>query len=288
MKRTLLAAAFVAGITFLSEAQINTPQPSPAGSVSTTVGLTEVKIDYYRPKVKGRKIFGEGGDFLQPYGQTWRSGANQGSVITFSTDVEIAGKAVAAGEYLIFSVPGKDSWQFMLYSDLGLGGNVNGYDESKEVLRTSVNALTVSPKVETLTYSIADISEDNTTANIELAWDNVSIKVPMKVSFDDAVMKEIAEKTQVRPGNYMQAANYYLTAGKDLNQALEWVNTYLAMGENSKQFWNVHTKARILAAMGNKKEAIAVAQASMAAAKANPGGDFGYIKNNEELIASLK
>ncbi|MEM9329032.1 MAG: DUF2911 domain-containing protein, partial [Bacteroidota bacterium] len=105
---------------------------------------------------------------------------------------------------------------------------------------------------------------------------------------DDAVMEEIAAKTQVRPGNYMQAANYYLTAGKDLNQALEWVNTYLAIGDNAKQFWNVHTKARILAAMGNKKEAIATAEASMAAAKANPGGDFGYIKNNEALIASLK
>ncbi len=288
MKNLILAVVLVAAISFTSEAQITTPQPSPAGSVSSTVGLTDVTIDYSRPKVKGRKIFGEGGDFLQPYGQTWRSGANQGSVISFSTDVEVAGTKVEAGEYLIFTVPGKDEWQFMLYSDLGLGGNVAGYDNSKEVLRTSVKSMTASPQVETLTFNISDISEDNTSAAIELAWADVSIKVPMKVDFDAQVMEEIAQKTQVNPGNYMQAANYYLASGKDLNQALEWVDMYLAVGENSKQFWNVHTKARILAAMGNKKDAIATAEMSLAAAKANAAGDFGYIKRNEDLISSLK
>ena len=288
MRKLLLSATLIAAITFFSEAQINLPPPSPAGSVSSKVGLTDVSIDYARPKVKGRQIFGEGSDFLQPYGQVWRSGANQGSVIKFSTDVTLAGKAVAAGEYLIFTIPGKDEWQFMLYSDLSLGGNVAGYDESKEVVRTAVKPMTVSPKVETLTFNIADISEDNTTAAIELAWDNVSVKVPVAVSFDEAVMKEIAAKTQVAPVNYVQAANYYFAADKDLDQALEWINMYLAIGENSGQFWNVHLKAQILAKMGKKKEAIATAEDSLAKAKAFANGDFGYIKRNEDLISSLK
>ena len=101
-------------------------------------------------------------------------------------------------------------------------------------------------------------------------------------------MKDIAAKTQVRPGNYVAAANYYLASGKDLEQALEWMNLYLAMGENSNQFWNVHTKAQILAKMGNKKEAIATAEESMEKAKNNENGDFGYIKRNEDLIAEVK
>jgi tetratricopeptide (TPR) repeat protein len=110
----------------------------------------------------------------------------------------------------------------------------------------------------------------------------------MKVSFDEAVMASIEKNTQVNPGNYTTAANYYLNNGKDLNKALEWMNMYLAVGENGKQFWHVHTKAKILAKMGNKKEAIATAKASLELAKNSERGDFGYIKNNEDLIASLK
>lgn len=284
-KLTLICVLFIYGASF---AQISTPQPSPAGSVSSTVGLTDVSIDYFRPGVKGRKIFGEGSDFLQPYGELWRTGANTGSKITFSTEVTIGGTKVPAGEYLIFTTPGKDSWSFMLYNDVSLGGNVNGYKAENEVVKTSVKPTSLSNPVERLTFNIADISEDNTTAAIQLAWSNVSIKVPFEVSFVDQVMADIEAKTQVNPTNYVQAANFYLAQKTNLDQALEWMNMYLAMGENNKQFWHVHTKAKILAAMGNKKEAVATATQSLETAKANPNGDFGYVKRNEELIKSLK
>lgn len=288
MKKTLLTVittlCFFAGAI----AQITVPRPSPEGSVYSKVGLTDVTIEYFRPKVKDRKIFGEGSDFLQPYGDVWRTGANSGSKLILSTEVDIAGTKVPAGEYLIFTVPGKDQWEFMLYSDLSIGGNTSAYNKEKEVVRTSVKPVVLSNKVETLTFNIADISDDNTTAHIQMAWDNVAINVPFKVDFDAAVMKDIEANTQVNPNNYVAAANYYYSAGKDLNKALEWINMYLAQGENSKQFWNVYLKAQILAKMGKKKEAIAAAQESMAAAKAYPQGDFGYVKRNEDLIASLK
>lgn len=288
MKKTLLAAALLICISWAANAQITIPQPSPEGSVYSKVGLTDVTIDYFRPKVKGRKIFGEGSDYLQPYGQLWRAGANSGSKLTVSTDVEIAGTNVEAGEYLILATPGKDTWEFKLYSDVSLGGNVASFEKEKEVLSANVKTMKLSPQVETLTFQITDISEDNTTANIELAWADVSIKVPMKVSFDDVVMQEIAEKTQVNPGNYLAAANYYHSADKDLDQALKWIDMYLTVGENSKQFWNLHLKAQILAKMGQKKEAIAVAEKSKELAANFPRGDFGYIKRNDDLIASLK
>ncbi|MEQ8473761.1 MAG: DUF2911 domain-containing protein [Marinoscillum sp.] len=269
-------------------AQISTPQPSPAGSVSSTVGLTDVTIDYFRPGVKGRQIFGEGGDYLQPYGELWRTGANSGSKITFSTEVTIAGTKVPAGEYLIFTTPGKDEWSFMLYSDVSLGGNTNGYNAENEVVKATVKPTTLSNPVERLTFNIADISEDNTKASIQLSWSNVSVKVPFEVSFVEQVMADIKAKTQVNPTNYVQAAGFYLAQKTNLDQALEWMNKYLAIGENNKQFWHVHTKAQIQAAMGNKKEAIATAKQSMETAKANPNGDFGYVKRNEDLINSLK
>ncbi|MBV6644098.1 MAG: DUF2911 domain-containing protein [Cyclobacteriaceae bacterium] len=268
--------------------QINTPRPSPAGSVGSTVGLTDVTIEYFRPKVKGRQIFGAGDDFLQPYGQIWRTGANAGTKLTLSTEAKIGGQEVKAGTYLIFTIPDASDWKFMLYSDVSLGGNVAGYKEENEVLRVSAKPEKLSGIVESLTFQISDISEDNTTANIQFSWADVSFKIPISVSFDEVVMKEIAEKTKVNPSNYVQAANYYLTAGKDLDQALEWVTMYLAEGENSKQFWNVHLKARILAKMGKKKEAIETAESSKEMAANFANGDFGYIKRNEDLIAEIK
>ncbi|MEM6523772.1 MAG: DUF2911 domain-containing protein [Bacteroidota bacterium] len=287
MKNIALLTLIMTCIVWTSSAQITIPQPSPAGSVYSKVGLTDVTIEYFRPKVKGRKIFGEGSDFLQPFGTLWRAGANTGTKLTISTDVEIKGKKVEAGEYLIFMTPGKDQFEFKLYSDLSLGGNVAEYDQSKEVLSISAKVISTS-LVETLTYQITDISEDNTTANIMFSWADVAVKVPLKVAFDEAIMSEIATKTQVNPGNYLAAARYYYTADKDLNQALEWINLYLAVEENSKQFWNLYVKAQILAKMGNKKEAITTAEKSKELAANFPNGDFGYIKRNEDLIAQVK
>lgn len=271
-----------------SIAQIKTPAASPPASVYSQVGLTDITINYFRPKVKGRQIFGEGEAFLQPYGVLWRTGANAGSKLTLSTDVTLAGTKVAAGEYLIFTIPGKDEWSFMLYNDLSLGGNVNGYKKEHEVLKTTVKPIPLSSPVEALTFEITDLSEDNTTANLMMAWSDVAIKVPVKVDFVDQVLAEIEAKTKVDPANYAQAANFYLSINKDLDKALEWMNLYLAAGDNSKQFWNVHTKARILAAMGKKKEAVATAKESMELAKNSPSGDFGYIKRNQDLMDSLK
>lgn len=288
LKLTLLALF----MGFITHAQLTIPQASPAGSVYSKVGLTDITIDYFRPKVKGRKIFGTGDEYLEQYGEIWRTGANFGSRLKISTNVKIAGKDVAANEYLILTIPGADEWTFILYNDPSIGGNVSAYKEENVVLKTTVKPTKLSIPVETLTFSIADISEDNTSANIEFAWSDVSFKVPIKVSFEDQVMEEIAAKTKVNPGNYVQAANFYYTYDKDLNKALEWINLYLAEGNNTQQFWNVHLKAQILAKLGKKKEALETAQKSLdtakEAAKGNPGGDFGYVKRNETLIASLK
>ena len=276
-KKTILTLALFS-LYVTAIAQVQTPAPSPAGKVYSKVGLTDVTIDYFRPKMKGRKIFGSGDGFLVPFGQIWRTGANSGSKLTLSTEIEVMGKKVPAGEYLIFTKPGANEWGVMLYKDLSIGGNTPAYDESKEAARFSVKPSKLGNTVENLTFNISDISEDNKSANIELAWENTSVKLPIKVDFDKRVMRSI-------DASLLTAANYYLQTGRDLDQALTWVDAYLE--KNPKQFWNIHLKAQILKAKGDKAAAIKTAQHSIKVAK-EAGSDFGYIKRNEDLIAELQ
>lgn len=280
MLTLLLLVVFAA-----AEAQIQTPAASPAASVSTTVGLTDVKINYARPKMKGRKIFGEGGDFLVPYGQLWRTGANAGTVISFGDEVTVGGKSLKKGDYLLLTIPGANEWTVILYSDPSMGGNTAAYDQSKDAVRLTAKPAKLADRVETFTVNIADISDDNTKANIEVAWENTSVKFGITVDYDSKVMKSIEAGTRVSPGNYIAAANYYFENGKDLKKALEWITVGIETG-NQNAFWNIHTKAKIQHALGDYAGALATAQQSLDKAKAAPS-DFGYVKLNEDLMAKI-
>jgi hypothetical protein len=288
MKKTVYTflSLFFALISTLAIGQIRTPQPSATASVSTTVGLTDVKVDYARPSVKGRKIYGAGPEFLVPYGEIWRTGANNGTKVTFSDDVKVAGTSVAKGEYLVLSIPAANEWTLILYSDPSIGGNMAGYDQAKDAVRVKVKPVMLNNAVETFTVNISDISADYTTANIEIAWSNVSVKLGFEVDYDEKVMKSIEANTKVNPANLMSAARYYFDTKRDLNQALIWVNEYLAVGNNSQQFWNVYFKAQVQHALGDYKGALATSQQSLDRAKAAPS-DFGYVKLNEDLMAKI-
>jgi hypothetical protein len=285
MKKFLVIVLMAASI--FAEAQIQTPAASSAATVSSVVGLTDIKIEYSRPKAKGRKIFGEGADFLTPYGAIWRTGANNGTRITFSDDVKVEGNAVPKGTYLLFTWPSATEWTVSLYKDLELGGNTAGYDMAKEQVRFKVKSEKLAEKVETFTMAITDIADDNTGAKIQISWENTSVKFAVGVEFDAKVMKAIEANTKVNPANLMAAARYYFDAKKDLKQALAWVNEYFADGKNGDQFWNIHFKAQLQKALGDKAGAAATAQKSLELAKKAPS-DFGYIKQNEDLLKSLK
>lgn len=283
MKKLLFAILFVAVLT--AEAQVQTPQPSPSASVSTVVGLTDVKIDYARPRTKGRKIFGEGADVLVPNGKIWRTGANNGTKITFSDEVTVEGTKVAKGEYLLFSWPGATEWTLSLYKDLSIGGNTDGYKAENEVAKFKVKPAKLTEKVDMFTMNITDLSDDSKTAKIEIAWENTSVKFGIAVDYDAKVMKSIEAATKVSPGNYANAAIYYAENGKDLNQALTWINE--AIKANPKAFWYVHQKAKIQAKMGDNKGARETANESIRLAKEN-GNDFGYVKLNEDFLKTIK
>lgn len=269
----------------MAQAQVQTPAASPAGSVSTTVGLTDIKIEYSRPKAKNRKIFGEGAGALVPYGAIWRTGANQGTKITFSDDVKVEGTTVPKGEYLILTWPGANEWTVSLYKDVKLGGSTDKYDATLDAVKFKVKPEKLTEKVETFTINIGDISDDSKSAKVQLAWENTSVKFTIGVDYDAKVMKSIESNTKVNPSNYYQAAVYYLENNKDLNKALEWINLALK-DQQSPPFWMTYQKARIQKALGDKKGALETATASLAASKTANNRDYQMM--NEELIKSLK
>jgi hypothetical protein len=282
MKKVLIALSMLGAV--IAEGQVTTPNPSPAGSVSTVVGLTDVRIDYSRPRARGRKIFGSDASALVPYGSIWRTGANSGTKITFGDDVKVEGIAVPKGEYLIFSWPGEKEWTVSLYKDLTLGGATNRYDKEKEAARFNVKPTRVTEKVETLTFNIGDISDDSKSAAVQLVWENTSVKFTITVDYDAKVMKSIESNTKVNPNNLFSAAVYYLETGRDLNQALEWIT--VAADANTSFYWVWYQKARIQKALGDKEGAKKSATTSLEAAKKAENRD--YVKMNDELIASLK
>lgn len=280
-----LFTSILVAACFLAEAQVQVPAASPAGSVSSVVGLTTIKIDYSRPRVKGRKVFGEK-DVMHAYGEIWRTGANNGTKISFSDDVTVEGNKVPKGEYLIFSWPGAAEWTVSLYKDLSIGGNTEAYKPENEVAKFKVKTEKLANKVETLTISIDDIAADNKSAKVTLAWENVAFSFGVGVDFDAKVLKSIEDNTKISPNTYAQAARYYFDTDKDQKKALGFIDQAIAGNPNA--FWNVHLKAQIQQKLGDKKGALATAQQSMELARKNPDGDFGYIKLNEDFIKTLK
>jgi len=282
IKNALIIFLIVATLT--ATAQIKVPQPSPAGSVSTVVGLTDIKIEYSRPTAKGRKIFGKGDAFLVPFGKMWRTGANSGTTVTFSDDIKFAGVDVPKGTYLVLTIPEESEWTVILYNDVAMGGNLTKYDETKDQVRTKVKSARLSEMVETMTFQITDLTADSKSANLQLSWEHTAVSVPISVDFDKEVMASIKENTVLNPNNLAGAANYYLNTGKDLKQALAWITE--ACVARPTAYWMMHSKAKIQKALGDKKGALVSANASKEEALKQSNND--YVKMNDELISSLK
>lgn len=257
---------------------LKTPAPSPLQTIDQAFALSNIKIEYSRPSVKGRVIYGD----LVPYGKVWRTGANSSTKITFGDDVKIEGVALKAGTYALYTIPNKDSWDILFYKDLTLGGNVGEYKATDEVLRVKGKVSASPMKFETFTINIADVT--STTANIELLWDMTKVSFGVSTEIDDKVMKSIETAMEKDSRPYFQSANYYYENNKDLSKALSWVNT--AIEQNPKAFWMTHLKAKIQMKMKDTKGAIESAEKSMATAKEEGSDD--YVKLNEKLIKEAK
>lgn len=273
---TLLLMVF---ISYPALAQVEYPAPSPLAKLHQRVGVTDVKIEYSRPARKGRTLFVD----VEEFGKIWRTGANASTKISFSNDVTLEGKPVPAGEYALYSIPGKTEWSVMLYKDLSLGGNVGAYDESKEAVRVNVPVEMLPMSIESFTIDIGNITNDGAT--LGLVWGEYYVPVKLGVNTEKIVsaqIEEYMENPMASVGNnYAQAANFYFQNDKDLDSALEWIDKAIEIDPNA--FWNIQTKARILGKMERYDEAIEAAKKSSEVAGAAES-DFGYINANQKLI----
>jgi tetratricopeptide (TPR) repeat protein len=279
-KRIVLICFLFTFIAHLSMAQLQTPAPSPFSTVSQVVGLTEVEIAYSRPAMKGRTIFGG----LEPYGELWRTGANAATTISFDEPMSIEGKEIPAGEYSIFSIPGKKEWTIILNKDAK--ASEAAYKESEDAARFTVKSQKLDRPYESFTIMFSDVKEN--AAKINIMWENTLVQFGIQdPDVDEKVMAQI-EKQIPSAGNndnvYFAAASYYFENGKDLQKAAEWVDKAVAI--NGEKFWVMHLQAKIHAKLNNKEKAIAAAQKSKELAE--KAGNPDYVKLNDTLIASMK
>lgn len=276
----MIAGAIALSVSaLLVDAQtLKTPAPSSSQTIKQGFALGEITVEYSRPSAKGRVVFGD----LVPFGKTWRTGANASTKITFTEDVKLEGKEVKAGTYAVYTVPNKETWDIILYSDLTLNGNTANYKAENEVLRVVVKSTALSSNVETFTINLADITASSTT--LELLWEKTRVPVKITAEIDAKIMKNIENTMAADSRPYFQAATYYYENGKDLNQALTWVNK--AVEQNPKAFWVTILKARIELKLNDKTSAIATAEKTIALAKEASNDD--YVKIGEKLIADAK
>ncbi len=276
MQTKLITLLLIFG-AFTLQAQIQTPQPSPSSKVHQSIGLSEVSVDYSRPAMRGRTIFGD----LVPYGKLWRTGANMRTKFTTDSDLKINGKDLKKGSYAILSIPNKEAWELIFYTEYQAGGAPAELDESKVALRVSAKTYPMEHAAENFTIGFGDLA-DGVSGNMYITWEKTMVMVKIETPTDEIAVKSI-EKVMAGPSanDYFSAASYYRSSGKDLNKALEWVSKAVEM--NPDAFWMSRQKSLIQADLGDKKGAIASAKISLAAAQ--KAGNADYVKMNEESIA---
>ncbi|HET6373715.1 MAG TPA: DUF2911 domain-containing protein [Candidatus Polarisedimenticolia bacterium] len=285
MKNTitlLVSASLLASSLHAQEAKkIEFPQPSSAASVKERVGVTDVSVEYSRPNVRERKIFGG----LVPYGAVWRTGANAATKITFSTDVKLGGTAVPAGSYALFTIPGEAEWTVILSKVSDEWGSY-AYNQKDDQARIKVKPVSLADPLETMTIGVQDIRAGK--ANLVIAWEKT--KVPVEIDTDlVAKIKPQIEAAMAGSGEkpYFPAAMFYYENDLDMKLAKEWIDA--AVKKQPDAVWMVYRKGLILKKAGDKEGAMAAAKQALELASKQDGEiKAEYTRLSEGLIASLK
>jgi len=275
--KKLVLFAFALTLMFSVNAQIETPQPSPFTKIEQKVGLTDVTLEYSRPSMKGRKIFGD----LVPYGKMWRAGANKNTTITFSSDVVISGNELKAGSYAIFVSPNEKSWDVVFYTDTENWGTPREWDDTKVAAKVSSEVFELPMPIETWSIGFDDLKNDSVV--VGFIWENTYVGVKVEVPTEKAVTASI-EKAMAGPGanDYYSAAVYTLSTEKNLDKAMMWIDKAVEMTKDQPRFWYLRQQSLIHAANGKTKTAIAAAKKSLEGAKA--AGNDDYVKMNTDSL----
>ena len=275
MKR--VRAAFIAFVpvflAFVPAAQAQVPlvlpDGSPKASVGQTVGLSEFSVDYHRPAVNKRKIWGE----LVPYGDTWRAGANQNTTLSASTPFTFGGKAVPAGTYGVHMLPSEGEWTVILSSQAKAWGSFS-YDAKEDVVRVAVKP-EAADFVERLSYTFDEPTKDATA--LALRWEKLRVAVPITVDTKAVTLASIRDQLRGLPRfswqGWNQAANWCARNDVTTDEALAWADRSLSM---QKTFANLRTKALLVEKKGDAKAAAALRAQALPLATEADVNNLGY------------
>ena len=261
----------------LGFSQINTPRFSPATEIKQMVGLTEIEVQYSRPSMRGREIFGN----LVAYDKIWRTGADNSTKISFTTDVIVDGNTINAGTYSIFSIPNQNEWTVMFYSDVELWGVPRDWSDDKIVFSSTYKVNKIKP-VETFTISFDDLT--NNDVNMSISWEKSSVDIKIDVPTRSMVEKDINNVLNDNPkaSDYYAAAVFYRQENVNLSQALLWMNKAIEMFDNPR-FYHYRQQSLLMAANNKFSDAIDAANKSLDdAIKAD---NQSYVKMNRQSIA---
>ncbi|HEX2327686.1 MAG TPA: DUF2911 domain-containing protein [Candidatus Angelobacter sp.] len=260
----LLAIAFVvatAPAAFPQSALLNLPRASQHATVVQRVGITDITVNYHRPLINGRKVWGG----LVPYGQVWRAGANENTTIEFTDPVTIEGKPLAKGIYGLHMIPNENEW-IVIFSRASTAWGSFSYDQKEDALRVTVKPQT-GDMHEAVTYDFTDIKPNSTT--VTMFWEKVAVPFKVEVKTDDVVadslhhqMRGIAQYTWEA---WDEAASYFLTSKTNLEEALRDSDRSI---QNEERFENLMTKSQILEALNRSKDAAPVKEKAVSLANA--------------------
>lgn len=256
----LVLLALLAALSSVGLGQfVDVPRPSQHAVVTQRIGITDITINYHRPLVNNRKVWGG----LVPYGQVWRAGANENTTVTFSDSVMIEGKPLEAGTYGLHMLPTANDWT-IIFSKISTAWGSFTYDQKEDALR-----VTVKPKAaemhNALTYDFDDVRPDSTV--VTMTWEKLA--VPFNVTVDVHPIVEASLKKQLRGisqytwEGWDGAANYLLAGKVAYDDALVYCDKSIAVED---RYDNEMTKSKVLAALNRKNDAAAAEKKALALA----------------------
>ena len=262
-------------ISFTVHAQLPRPQLSPKAKLVQMVGLSEVTIEYSRPAVRDRNIFGD----LVPYDVLWRTGANQNTLITFSDDVTVSGQPLSKGTYALYSIPKQDFWMVYFYNETNNWGTPSSWDEDQVSLAVRAKVQTFA-HAESFSISLENISLDS--ADLQLAWEQVAIQIPITFPTNEIMSSHILKMNpdSASANDLYTAAVYYLNNDKDLQKAKAWITKAVELRTDA--FWFFRQKSLIHEALGELDLAIDSAKTSLQLA--TNSGNQQYIDLNKKQL----
>jgi hypothetical protein len=252
---------FLVSIAHAQSTILDLPRASQHAVVTQRIGITDVSINYHRPVVNKRKIWGG----VVPYGDVWRAGANENTTIAFTDPVNVEGKILPAGTYGLHMIPGENEWTVIFSKNSTSWGSFT-YDQKEDALR-----VTVKPQPadfhEALTYDFDDVKPDSTT--VTLRWEKIAVPFKVAVNLNDVVQQSL-DKQLRGLGQYTwfgwdDAATYLIDNKGNLDEALKYSNNSI---QNEERFENLFTKSRVLDALGRKDEATATKNKALTKANA--------------------